>query len=366
MENNAVPVDQNQPDNQQQGEQHEEKQQHQQDDGNIPLDLLRQLVEVVRPSNNSIKVPEPSKFTPDSTQHAGAFIRTMETYFELTSNGDVNRYTDNKKIGTVLLQTGGLAQVWAQTFIDSNPNTTWNDFKAAFLQRFVPANQSSDSLKFLQEHIRVLSRPDLKQAIDQYTEVFLQKKQLIQGVNDQTFALLYQQHLPRTLHGYVENKVREWQANHVVEVANNEGQPSLVDIIAFTNQAIPLCQSMWSTTERRAATKKDSFSRTAAVNAVPNVGDTAETQVSGSRDVVAANAVSTFNGNRNGTSGMRGGNRFKGSVRRNNMPPWVMSYCREHHLCFRCKEAFPGNHTPGQPCNRAPKQLDDKLKPQSN
>jgi hypothetical protein len=344
-------------------------QQQQHNGDNISANVLRQLLEAVRPPSNGIKVPEPTKFTSDSTQHAGAFIRTMEIYFELTSNGDNNRYTDSKKIGTVLLQTGGLAQVWVQTFIDSNPQSTWDNFKANFLQRFVPANQSAEALKFLQEHIRVLSRPDLKQAIDQYTEIFLQKKQLISGVNEQTFALLYQQHLPRTLFGYVENKVREWQASHPEAVARNEGQPMLVDIIAFTNQAIPLCQSVWSTTERRYATKKDSSTRTAPMNAIHTALEDSNASASHVHDTFASNAVKAFNNNRsggNGSGGMRGGSRFKAGARPNTVPQWVMNYCREHRLCYRCKEPFPGTHTAGQPCRRPPAKLDDKLRPQSN
>jgi len=335
----------------------------------VSATLLRQLLEAVRPPpSSSIKVPEPTKFTNDSAQHAGAFIRTMETYFELTSNGDNNRYSDNKKIGTVLLQTGGLAQVWVQTFIDSYRQSTWENFKASFLQRFVPANQSAEALKFLQEHIRVLSRPDLKQAIDQYTEIFLQKKQLTTGVNEQTFALLYQQHLPRTLFGYVENKIREWQSTHPEAVARNEGQPQLVDIIGYTNQSIPLCQTVWSSTERRYATKKDSSNRAASVNGVQAVADSGDMVASDVRDAISTNVVSAFNGNRNGSGSgnVRGGNRFRGPARPSSVPQWVMNYCREHRLCSKCKEAFPGTHAAGQPCRRAAKKLDDKLRPQSN
>jgi hypothetical protein len=344
----------------------------QQENGNIPATLLRQLLEAVKPPSSGIKVPEPTKYTSDSNQHAGAFIRTMETYFELTSNGDNNRYSDSKKIGTVLLQTGGLAQVWVQTFIDSYAQSTWENFKVNFLQRFVPANQSAEALKFLQEHIRVLSRPDLKQAIDQYTEIFLQKKQLISGVNEQTFSLLYQQHLPRTLFGYVENKVREWQANHPASVAANEGQPPLVEVIGYTNQAVPLCQSVWMATERRYATKKDSSNRTTPTNAIHTISDSSEMGQSNVVDSAPINAITSFNGNRSGISssssngGMRGSNRFRAGGRPNSVPQWVMTYCREHRLCYRCKEPFPGTHTPGQPCRRAAKKLDDKLRPQSN
>jgi len=349
-----------------------QQQQQRNNNDNISATLLRQLLEAVRPPSSSIKVPEPTKFTSDSTQHAGAFIRTMETYFELTANGDNDRYTDGKKIGTVLLQTGGLAQVWVQTFIDSYPQSTWDNFKANFLQRFVPANQSAEALKFLQEHIRVLSRPDLKQAIDQYTEIFLQKKQLITGVNEQTFALLYQQHLPRTLFGYVENKIREWQAAHPNAVARSEGQPQLVDIIGYTNQSIPLCQSVWLATERRYATKKDSPNRTASLNAVHAVADSGDMVASDFRDAVATNTINAFNGNRSGNGsgnwngGVRNGNRSRASARPSSVPQWVMNYCREHRLCFKCKEAFPGTHAPGQPCRRAAKKLDDKLRQQSN
>ena len=353
----------NQPQPQQQQEEVEAPQQNN-NNGGVPAALLQQLLEAVRPPSSSIKVPEPTKYTSDSTQHAGAFIRSMETYFELTSNGDNNRYSDSKKIGTVLLQTGGLAQVWVQTFIDTYPQSTWDNFKSNFLQRFVPANQSSEALKFLQQHIRVLSRPDLKMAIDQYTEMFLQKKQLINGVSDQTFALLYQQHLPRTLLGYVENKVREWQASHPAAMLTNEGQPTLVDIIAYTNQSVPLCQSVWISTERRYATKKESSNRTAPITAVQAVPDTADMLYGNSRDVVANNAMTAFNGSRNGN--MRGGNRFRGGARQSSVPQWVMDYCRQNRLCYRCKEAFPGTHTPGLPCRRPVKKLDDKLRPQSN
>jgi hypothetical protein len=338
--------------------------QGQQNSNNIPASLLRQLLEAVKPPSSSIKVPEPTKFTSDSTQHAGAFIRTMETYFELTSNGDSNRYSDSKKIGTVLLQTGGLAQVWVQTFIDTYPHSTWDNFRTNFLQRFVPANQSEEALRFLQEHIRVLSRPDLKHAIDQYTEMFLQKKQLITGVNEQTFALLYQQHLPRTLYGYVENKIREWQASHPAAMAMNEGQPPLVDVISYTNQSIPLCQSVWTATERRSATKKDSFTRTSSVAALQSVPVAAEPTSTNSHDDATASAITTFNSNRGGN--MRGSGRFRGAARQNSVPQWVLDHCRQNRLCFRCKEAFPGTHTPGQLCRRAAKKLDDKLRPQSN
>ena len=353
----------NQQQPQPQPEQQQQVPQQNNNNGGVPAALLQQLLEAVRPPTSSIKVPEPTKFTNDSTQHAGAFIRTMETYFDLTSNGDNNRYSDSKKIGTVLLQTGGLAQVWVQTFIDAYPQSTWNNFKSNFLQRFVPANQSSEALKFLQEHIRVLSRSDLKQAIDQYTEMFLQKKQLVNGVNEQTFALLYQQHLPRTLFGYVENKVREWQASHPANMANHEGQPPLVDVIDYTNQSIPLCQSVWFSTERRYATKKESSTRAAPVTAV-HPADSGDMTYSSSRGVVDNNAITTFNGNRNGN--MRGGNRFRSGTRQSSVPQWVMDYCRQHRVCYRCKESFPGTHAPGQPCRRAVKKLDNNLRPQSN
>src|ERR1700682_2381548 len=89
----------------QQQEQQQQVPQQNNNNGGVPAALLQQLLEAVRPPTSSIKVPEPTKFTNDSTQHAGAFIRTMETYFDLTSNGGNNRYItdvilycrDNKK-----------------------------------------------------------------------------------------------------------------------------------------------------------------------------------------------------------------------------------------------------------------------------
>jgi hypothetical protein len=127
---------------------------------------------------------------------------------------------------------------------------------------------------------------------------------------------------------------------------------------------MPLCQSVWITTERRYANKKDSTSRSTPVNAIRTAAADADELHANTDGVVHTNAVSAFNGN--GSGGARGGSRFRGSGvgarRNNNMPQWVMNYCRQHRLCFRCKEAFH----PNQPCSHPPKQLDDKLRPQSN
>src|SRR5260370_36923907 len=152
----------------------------------------------------------------------------MEVYFSLQSNGDTT-ISDKDKILHTMLNTQGAAQLWVQNYIQSFPLSDWLTFKTNFLQRFTPANESSETLKFLQHHIHVLSRADLKQAIDQYTELFLQKKQLISGVQEQVYSLAYVSHLPRTLQGHVESKIREWQAEHPSLVAAGNGQPPLND-----------------------------------------------------------------------------------------------------------------------------------------
>ena len=107
----------------------------------------------------------------------------------------------------------------------------------------------------------MLSRPDLKQSIDQYNELFLQKKQLVHGVHEQVFTLAYVSHLPPSLQGHVDSKVREWQSADPSLVATGNGQPPLNSVMEYTIAAVPLCQSQWITAERRYAAKKDSTFR---------------------------------------------------------------------------------------------------------
>jgi hypothetical protein len=217
-----------------------------------------------------------------------------------------------------------------------------------------------------------LSRPDLKQAIDQYNELFLQKKQLVHGVHEQVFTLAYVSHLPHTLQGHVESKIREWQAANPRLVATGDGQPPLVTVTEYTTAAVPLCQSQWTANERRFAIKKDSSSRVSATNVIySTAGDEEATGIVGGTvsSAVANNAVGSYRGNgySRGGGGSRYNNRGPRVARPPTVPQWVIDYCRSNKLCFKCKEPFtPTTHPPGRVCNFPFKRLDEKLRPQSN
>ena len=124
--------------------------------------------------------------------------------------------------------------------------------------------------------------------------------------------------------------------------------------------------------DRRYAVKKDSSSRLSTTNVVHAVARDEEF-VNKSYGVAVPpmlnNAVAAYSGNgynRNYNSN-RYGNRGKGVVRQVSVPQWVIDYCRNNKLCFRCKEAFTADtHPPGRRCNRPIKRLDEKLRPQSN
>jgi hypothetical protein len=299
----------------------------------------------------------------------------MEVYFTLQQGAGGRIITDREKILHTMLNTEGPALLWVQSYNGTYPNSDFPTFKTAFIQRFTPSNESAEALKFLQHHIHVLSRADLKQAIDQYNELFLQKKQLVHGVHEQVFTLAYVSHLPRTLQGHVESKIREWQAANPQQVAVGNGQPPLISVIEYTVAAVPLCQTPWSSNERRFALKKDSSSRVTNVNAVQGV--VRESDATGASQVVPpppaqTNAVGSFNNNGSDRGG--NGNRFSsrgrggsGAARRSTVPQWVLDYCRNNKLCFHCKQPFtPETHPPGTRCTRSFQRLDPKLRPQSN
>ena len=86
---------------------------------------------------------------------------------------------------------------------------------------------------------------------------------------------------------------------------------SLISVIKYTVTAVPLCQTPWSSNERRFALKKDSSSRVTNVNAVQ--GAIRESDATDASQVVAppaaqTNAVVSFNNNGSDRSG--NGNRF--------------------------------------------------------
>jgi hypothetical protein len=334
---------------------------------------LPQIIEALKPSpSTKLTSTLPNKYAANTSQHATGFINSMEVYFTLQESGGGKVITDKEKILHTMLNTEGPALLWVQNYIATYPDSDWLAFKTGFLQRFTPANESGEALKFLQQHIHVLSRADLKQAIDQYTELFLQKRQLVHGVLEQVFTLAYVSHLPRTLQGHVESKIREWQAAHPLLVAAGNGQPPLITVIEYTTAAVPLCQSQWISNDRRYAIKKDSSSRVSTTNVVHTVARDEEF-VNKSYGVAVPpmlnNAVAAYSGNgyiRNYNSN-RYGNRGRSEARQISVPQWVIDYCRNNKLCFRCKEPFTADtHPPGRRCNRPLKRLDEKLRPQSN
>jgi hypothetical protein len=296
----------------------------------------------------------------------------MERYFILQSNGNTT-ISDKDRILHTMLNTDNDVQLWIQNYIEAYPNSDWNIFKNEFIDRFTPANESSEALNFLLHHIHVLSRADLKTAIDQYTALFLQKKALVRGVQEQVFSIAYVSHLPKSLQGHVESKVREWQANHPDQVAVGNGQPPLNDIQQYTYAAVPLCQSQWNTSERRQAVKKDSTYRSSNIsamvrddNCISNVSNDTQQQP------ISSNAISSYRNNGNygsryNNSNNRFGNRGSNNVRQLKVPQWIINYCMQNKLCFRCKEPFtPETHPPRRRCTRPFKRLDPSLQPQSN
>jgi hypothetical protein len=314
----------------------------------------------------------PAKYAADGKQHATGFISAMEVYFNLQQRSGGNVITDQEKVLHTMLNTEGPALLWVQNYITTFPDSDFNTFKASFIQRFTPANESAEALKFLQQHIGVLGRADLKLAIDQYNELFLQKKQLVHGVHEQVFTLAYVSHLPSTLQGYVESKVREWQAANPLLVAAGNGQPPLIDVIQHTIAAVPLCKSQWAASERRYAIKKDSSTRVSGANVIHTITRDEES-TNQAKDTVSStvvnNAVGTYNSNGYNQDG--GGNRYnnrdRAVGRQSTVPQWVTDYCRTNKLCFKCKEPFtPDTHPLGRRCNRPFKRLDDKLRPRSN
>ena len=176
--------------------------QHQQINNNNPPSWLAPIIDALKPSpSTKLTSTLPNKYAVDTSQHATGFINSMDVYFTLQESSGGKVITDKEKILHTMLNTEGPALLWVQNYIGTYPNSDWITFKTGFLQRFTPANESAEALKFLQQHIHVLSRPDLKQAIDQYNELCLQKKQLVCGVHEQVFTLAYVSHLPRTLQG---------------------------------------------------------------------------------------------------------------------------------------------------------------------
>ena len=345
---------------------HQEQQQQPQQQDNNPPSWLPQIIEALKPPSSSSKLSSslPNKYSASTSQHATGFINSMEVYFTLQESSNGKTITDREKILHTMLNTEGPALLWAQNYVSTYPDSDWSTFKSSFVQRFTPANESAEALKFLQQHIHVLSRADLKQAIDQYNELFLQKKQLVHGVHEQVFVLAYVSHLPRTLQGYVESKIREWQAANPLLVAAGNGQPPLITAIEYTTAAVPLCQTQWSSNERRYAAKKDSATRVGSINSINGAS-----QDESGKDVSLINsAVASYNSNsaRNSYGG-RINTRGRDMRRPAIVPQWVIDYCRSNKLCFRCKEPFtPDTHPPGHKCNRPFKRLDEKLRPRSN
>ena len=352
---------------------HQEQQQQPQQQDNIPPAWLTQLVDALRPpATTKLTSSLPPKYSANASQHATAFINSMEVYFALQESTGGKVITDKERILHTMLNTEGPVLLWVQSYISTFPNSNFVTFKASFLQRFTPANESSEALKFLQQHIHVLSRPDLKQAIDQYNELFLQKKQLVHGVQEQVFTLAYVSHLPRTLQGHVESKIREWQAANPLQVAAGNGQPPLINVMEYTTAAVPLCQSQWIANDRRYAIKKDSSSRVSGVSVTHGLvrdEDNTNQSIDVASSTLVNNAVGAYNSNgyNRGGYGNRYSSRGRGVGRQSTVPQWVLDYCRNNKLCYRCKEPFVADtHPLGRRCNRPFKRLDEKLRPQSN
>lgn len=338
---------------------------------NNPPAWVAQLAEAMKPSTpTKLTVAPPAKFSADASQHATTFINSMDVYFTLQQSTGGKVITDKEKVLHTMLNTEGPAQLWVQNYISTYPDSDFGAFKASFLQRFTPTNESTEALKFLQQHIRVIARSDLKQAIDQYNALFLQKKELVHGVHEQVFSLAYVSHLPRTLQGYVESKIREWQTANPLSVAVGDGQPPLNTVIEYTTAAIPLCQTQWFTSERRYAVKKDSPSRMDTASVLQSDGDTrmSNTSHNTTPSAISTSVVGSYS-NRFRRGGDGNGGRFnnRGPPRRSTVPQWVIDYCRSNRLCFKCKEPFtPETHPVGSQCTRPFKRLDDKLRPRSN
>jgi hypothetical protein len=340
---------------------------------NNPPQWLTQLADILKPtSNNKLQTPQPEKFVAISSQHATSFIKSMEVYFKLQQNNN-KVISDEDKILHTMLNTEAAALLWVQNYINTYLGSSWDTFKSKFIARFTPVNESAEALKFLQEYIKVLGKNDLKQAIDQYTEIFLQKMELVHGVHNQVFALAYQAHLPRTLQGYVESKVREWQAANPDQVTAGNGQPPLNDIITYTTTAVPLCQSQWISNERRYAVKRSSTYRTTSISAMVHDDNVLSGIIDVQTPPIVNNAVASYSNNNNSNYpnknnySNRLSNRNRNTSQRNTVPQWVIDYCRTNKLCYRCKEPYTSDtHSPGKRCIRAVKRLDEKLRPQSN
>jgi hypothetical protein len=85
-----------------------------------------------------------------SAENAENFWASLETYYHLNST---TYNTDEKKVTAALtfFKVGTTAGAWAQerhktTFASNPPNFgTWNDFKAAFADHFIPAESVLES-----------------------------------------------------------------------------------------------------------------------------------------------------------------------------------------------------------------------------
>src|SRR6201999_4176777 len=96
-------------------------------------------------------------------------------------------------------------------------------------------------------------------------------------------------HLPRTLAGYVENKIREWQQAHPQLVAVGAGYPPLNTVMEYVTAAVPVCQTQWNVDERRYAVKKESSYRGASSSSIQIEDDTGTSYAVNSMDTRASN-----------------------------------------------------------------------------
>lgn len=179
-----------------------------------------------------------------------------------------------------------------------------------------------------------LDTPDVQQAINDYIAEFRKIAIQLDNTSDETLTLLFRQHLPKSLVPFVDTEINR---QHIVNNNNNVGDVKpvvkLETVMQLAAMLAPTVQDSWRSLRNFRAAKNPQLRHEQQQQQQQQRGP--NTQI---------NAVQYSGQKRNFVDNER----------------WetIKKYCKEHNLCFKCKQPYHGANR-FKPCQNEQKHLSD-------
>jgi hypothetical protein len=280
------------------------------------------------------------------------FIRDCQLVFETKQQAGLP-YNDKEKILFAVTNTGGRARNWAAAWHASTDahTATWSNFRAAFLQQFVPFDDDVSALNKLHQLKINNDFQSLEVGLRDFTARFNELVLRVPHLPKDSISLLYTVNLPYALQKEVHQQTQQWRGQQLLLPGQSaeQLQPSLMQLQEWAHAACGRVQPSW------------------ALSRKPQARFGGKSDGRFKRPHYATNALETddYHGgsdqNRHDTAHSLGVNANQTSYRQQGRAPPAqrpqlsdaeLQYCRSNMLRFNCKQSLKDGHKRRGGCQR--------------